>query len=115
MIRCISPSLSLALPTFNNNNNNDNNNNKDGINNNLSGRIGKVVASHTLRLHVRVQLRVLIYTMHEELRGSAHEDGGCDQSIGSTVSDAIVRSWLWLTGTRSSPFGCFSILQVVDN
>ena len=27
--------------------------------------------------------------------GTAHEGGGCDQSIGSTVSDAIVRSWLW--------------------
>ena len=33
--------------------------------------------------------------------------GGCDQSIGSTISDAIVRSWLWLTATRSSPFGYF--------
>ena len=46
--------------------------------------------------------------------GTAHEGGGCDQSIGSTVSDAIVRTWLWLTAT-SSPLGCFSILQVVDN
>ena len=27
---------------------------------------------------------------------------GCDQSIGSIVSDAIVRSWLWSTVTRSS-------------
>ena len=44
------------------------------------------------------------------------EGGGCDQSIGSTVSDAIVRSWLWLTATRSSTLGCFStLLQVVDN
>ena len=25
--------------------------------------------------------------------GTAHEGGGCDQSIGSTVSDAIVHSW----------------------
>ena len=33
-----------------------------------------------------------------------------------TVSDAIVRSWLWLTATRSSPLGYFSkLLQVVDN
>ena len=48
--------------------------------------------------------------------GTAHEGGGCDQSIGSTVSDAIVRSWLWLTATSSSPLGCFStLLQVVDN
>ena len=57
-----------------------------------------------------------IYTMHEALRGTAHEDGGCDQSIGSTVSDAIVRSWLWLTATMSFPLGCFStLLQVVVN
>ena len=42
--------------------------------------------------------------------------GGCDQSIGSTVSDAIVLSWLWLTATRSSPLGYLSkLLQVVDN
>ena len=41
---------------------------------------------------------------------------GCDQSIGSTVSGAIVRSWLWSTATRSSPLGYFSkLLQVVDN
>ena len=48
--------------------------------------------------------------------GTAHEGEGCDQSIGSTVSDAIVRSWLWSTATRSSPLGYFSILlQVVAN
>ena len=42
--------------------------------------------------------------------------GGCNQSIRSTVSDAIVRSWLWLTATRGSPFCYFSkLLQVVDN
>ena len=45
----------------------------------------------------------------------AHEGGGCDQSIGSTVSGAILRSLLWSTATRSSQFGYFSILlQVVD-
>ena len=48
--------------------------------------------------------------------GTAHEGDGCDQSIGSTVSDAIVCSWLWLTATGSSPLDCFStLLQVVDN
>ena len=55
----------------------------------------------------------ILYSRRSE--GTAHEGGGCDQSIGSTVSDAIVRSWLWLTATRGSPLGCFSILQVVDN
>ena len=40
----------------------------------------------------------------------------CDHPIGSTVSDAIVRTWFWFTATRSSPLGCFStLLQVVDN
>ena len=49
-------------------------------------------------------------------RGTAHESGGCVPSIGSTVSQAIVRSWLWSTATRSSPLGYFSrLLQVVDN
>ena len=48
--------------------------------------------------------------------GNAHVSGGCDQSIGSTVSDVIVRSWLWSTETRNSPLGYFSkLLQVVDN
>ena len=58
-----------------------------------------------------------VYTaQYVELGGTAHEGGGCDQSIGSTVSDAIVRSWLWSTATMSSPLGYFSILlQVVDN
>ena len=40
--------------------------------------------------------------------GTAREGGGCNQSIGSTISDAIVRSWLWSTATRSSPLGYFS-------
>ena len=48
--------------------------------------------------------------------GTAHEGGGCDQSIGSTVSHDIVRSWLWSTATSGSPLGYFSkLLQVVDN
>ena len=48
--------------------------------------------------------------------GTSHEGGRCDQSIGSTVSDAIVRSWLWSIATRSSPLGYFTrLLQVVDN
>ena len=40
--------------------------------------------------------------------GTTHECGGCDQSIESTVSDAIVRSWLWSTVTRSFPLDYFS-------
>ena len=46
---------------------------------------------------------------------TAHEGGGCDQSIVSTVSAEIVRSWLWSTAPRSSPLSYFSrLLQVVD-
>ena len=64
-----------------------------------------------------VKLRLHIFILSTRLSGgTAHEGGGCDQSIVSTVSDAIVRSWLWSTGTRSSPLGYFStLLQVVDN
>ena len=50
------------------------------------------------------------------LGGTVREGGGCDQSIGSTVSDAIVRSWLWSPATRSPTLGYFSkLLQLVDN
>ena len=72
----------------------------------LSGCIGKVVAWHAAVAHSIPTEVALIYTMHEG--GTAHEGGGVDQSIGSTVSDAIVHSWLWLTATRSSPLDCFS-------
>ena len=41
----------------------------------------------------------------QEGLGTTHEGGGYDQSIGPTFSDAIARSWLWSTVTRSSPFG----------
>ena len=50
--------------------------------------------------------RFILYTRRSG--GTAHESGGCAQSIGSTVSDAIVRSQLWSTATRSSPLGYFS-------
>ena len=82
----------------------------------LSGRIGKVVASHAAVERSSPTEAALIYTMHEALRGYCPEGRGCDQSIGSTVSDAIIRSWLWLTATRSSPLGYFGrLLKVVDN
>ena len=80
----------------------------------LSGRIGKVVASHASVARSIPAEVALIYNMHEALRGTAHEGGRSDQSIGSTVFDAIVRSWLWLTATRSSSLGRFStLLQVI--
>ena len=56
----------------------------------LSGRIVKVVASHAAVARSSPVEVALIYTMHVALRGTAHEGGGCDQSIGSTVSDTIV-------------------------
>ena len=83
----------------------------------LSGRIGRGVASHAEVASSSPAKVALFYTMHLVLRGrTAPEGGGYDQSIRSTASDAIVRSWLWLTATRSSQLGCFStLLQVVDN
>ena len=88
----------------------------------LSGRIGKVVASHAevARSIPSWAETALIYTMHEALRGYFSlwwgGGGGCSLSIGSTVSDAFVHRWLWSTATMSSPFGYFSrLLQVVDN
>ena len=70
----------------------------------LSGRIGKVVASDLYN--------ALIYIMHEV---TVLEGEGCDQSIGSTVSNAIVRSWLWSTATRSSPLLLLLLLKEVGN
>ena len=42
--------------------------------------------------------------------GTAHEGGGYYQSIGTTVSAAIVCSCLWSTATRSYPLGYFIII-----
>ena len=48
-------------------------------------------------------------------RGTANEEGGGSSHL-NLVSDAIDRSWLWSTETRSSPLGYFSrLLRVVDN
>ena len=61
--------------------------------NTLNGRLGKVVCLACWRLQGRFPAdAAMIYTMYGELRGTAHKGGGCVQSIGSTVSDAIVRS-----------------------
>ena len=78
-----------------------------------SGRRGKVVASHAEGCKIESRLwlscRDLYYV--RSARGTAHEGGGA-----TTVSDAIARSCLWSTATRSSPLGYFSrLLQVVDN
>ena len=70
-----------------------------------------------LRVYVRFPLRLHWFILCTRCSGgTALEGGGCDQSIRSTISDAIVSSWLWLSATRSSPLGYFSrLLQVVDN
>ena len=64
-----------------------------------------------------VELRLHRFILCTRRSGdTAHEGVGCDQSIGSTVSDAIIRSWLWSTATRTSPFGYFSrLLQAVED
>ena len=71
----------------------------------LSGRTGKMVASHAegCRVDSRQSLHRFILCT-KELRGG----GVCDQSIGSTVFDAIVHSWLWTSAKRSHPLGYFS-------
>ena len=71
----------------------------------LSGRIGKVVTSHD---EVARSIPGYAETTDFYYARGAQEVlstrvGGCDQSIGFIVSDAIVRSWLWSTATRSSP------------
>ena len=82
----------------------------------LSGSIGKVVASHAaVARSIPLRCTDLYYA-----RGA---QGVRPMRVGSATSqldlpslDAIVRSWLWLTATRSSPVGCFSaLLKVVDN
>ena len=83
------------------------------INTNNQKNIDSIAVSVARSIPAEV---ALIYTMHESLRGYCPWGWGYDQSIVSTVSDAIVRSWLWLTATRSSPLGCFStLLKKVNN
>ena len=81
----------------------------------LSGRIGPRMLKLQDRFPVELRRhRFILYTRRSG--GTGHEGGGSDQSIGSTVSDAIVRSWLRWTATRSSALGYFSRLRlVVDN
>ena len=81
----------------------------------LSGCIDKVVALHAesctaTRSNPISDWAGPIYTMHEVLRGYCPWGWGCYQSILSTVSNAIVCSWLWSTATRSSPLGYFNRL-----
>ena len=64
------------------------------------------------RFPVKLRLHPPIYNMHEALREYWTWGWGCDQSIGSTVSDVIGRSWLWSTSTSNSPLGYFSRLLI---
>ena len=90
----------------------------------LSRRTGSALVWHTRGrvFEPRLVQQVLWFVdrlnteQYMELMGYCPWGWRCDQSIWSTVSVAIVRSWLLSTATRSSPFGYFSILlQVVDN
>ena len=79
----------------------------------LSGRIGKVAASHAEGSKV-ARLNNIAAELHRFILcttrsgGTGHVGGGCDQSIGSTVSDAMVLSWLWSTAIKSSALGYFT-------
>ena len=82
----------------------------------LSGRIGKEVASHAEGWKVDFREVAVIYTIHDALGRYFSSERGCDQSIGSTGSDAIVHSWLWSTETRSSHWvTSVDYCPVVDN
>ena len=77
----------------------------------LCGRIGKVVASYAERCKVDCRHRLHRFIMcTRRSRGTAHEGEVNGQSIGSIISDAIVRRWLWSTATRSCPLDYFSSL-----
>ena len=52
-----------------------------------------------LRLKDRLPVELRLHRFYMRSGGTANEGGGCDRSIGSTISDAIVRSWLWSTAT----------------
>ena len=75
----------------------------------LSGSTGKVVASHAEipRSGPGLTEAIFMHCALVALRGycPVKGGGGKGQSIGSTVSDAIVRSWLWSTATGSRPLG----------
>ena len=72
----------------------------------LFHRYIKHAGTHTLsgwRLQGRFPAEAApIYTIHEALRVHYPWGGWRDQSIGSTVSDDIVRSFLWSTATEFS-------------
>ena len=80
----------------------------------LSGRTGSAFVWHTFpwtRVRAPVataSLAICRPRLHRAIRGAQGVlpmREGCDQSIGSTISDAIVQSWLWSTATRSTQFG----------
>ena len=73
----------------------------------LSGRAGSALVCHN-RGHVfesRLLQQVLRYAGSVNGVQPMRVGWECDQSNWSTVSEAIVRSWLWSTATRSSPLG----------
>ena len=87
----------------------------------LSGRIGKVVASHVEGCKVAKSIpamaelhRFMLCTRHSG--GTADEGGEYDQSIESIFSGAIISSWLWSSATSSSLLWYYSrLLHVVNN
>ena len=79
----------------------------------LSGNIGKVVASYDKSCRVDSRHRLNLFIQCTMLSGgTAHEGGGCHQSIRSTVFDAIIRSLFWSTTTSSCPSGYFSSITL---
>ena len=82
----------------------------------LKGCIGSVVASDDEGSRVDSRQRLHRFILCTRRSGALPMRVGCaGQSIESTVSDAIVRIWLWSTATRSCPLGYFSNVNLPCN
>ena len=76
----------------------------------LSGRIGKVVASHAEGCKVARSNPGSVAERHRFILCTRRSESTAHKAVGAISqldlpSDAIARSWLWSTATRSSPLG----------
>ena len=70
---------------------------------------GRAFASHWMQEVLRFVAAFIPYNRWSTGSIAMCRVGGNGQSIGSTVSDAIIRSWMWSTAIGSSPLGYCSI------
>ena len=85
--------------------------------NTLSGPKGSALAWHTQDAYSILSCSSKSCNVLSEFTPfNTWSSQGTAQSIEPTISEDIVRCWLWSTATRSSLFGYFSrLLQVVYN